>query len=324
VDLDGHETMDDSLVYWLDTADTNLAPLPEGDPAADPNQRPVVKPFADPRQGTFAVDLRGIAAPGQRTLTIAVGDEADATSRFDWTWEVLPARGPVLLVDDYSGSVDVPVYHGAMDSIYGPGQWSRWDMSLGLPDRLWVLLETMRQFEAVFWYTGVATSPNLNAAHGLGTEYLYPTDEGAQAGRLLLIAKGLIGGAITLPPSFVQNTLGVSRTPTQPTFQIPQDKTAHGLRPGLPDLHFSSGYGTAVGLTALAGAEPVYQMEYYLFWSPQRRPPYEPFVGVRKPTAAESEQARSLTLVMQFEHVVPADAVAAVRGMLGELGVSMP
>jgi len=327
LDLDGHVTMDDSIVYYLDTADTNLAPVQEGLPDADPNLCPVIKGIDDLETGTFAVELHDIRDPGQRTLNVRVGDEADATTNFSWTWEVLPALGTVLLVDDLIGDLDVPFYHGTMDSIFGAGQWSRYDMSLGLPDRNWVLLETFRQFEAVFWYTGAATSASLGDVAAELEQYVTePLAPGGQPGHLLLIAKGVIGGSSSLPPSFVQNTLGISRTPTQPTFYIPQDKTCLATPTGrLPDLHFTNSVTAGVGLQPMPGSEAIYQMEYYLFWSPTRRPPYEPIVGVRNPDTATATHARSVVISLQFENVEPSEGLASLRAILqDEMGVTLP
>lgn len=327
LDLDGNVTMDDSVTYFLDTADTNLAPVPEGEPGADPNLRPVVRRLDDTDAGLFEVDLYHVEQAGTRTLSVRIGDEADARTTFDWTWEVLAPLSPVLLVDDLLGDIDVPFYHGSMDSIFGAGQWSRYDMSGGLPDRTWVMLETFKQFDAVFWYTGTATSGSLGDLAGVLQEYLYAsTGPSGQPGRLLLIAKGVIGGTQSLPPNFVQSTLGVSRTPTQPTFYIPQDKTCFATPVGrLPDIHFTNNFSAGVGLAPMVGSEAIYQMEYYLFWSPQRRPPYEPIVGVRRPDAATETYARSVLITLQFEYIDPVDGLAAVRAMLtDELGVALP
>lgn len=328
VDLDGNVTMDDSVVYYLDTADTTLAPLPEGEPDADPNLRPVIKAIDDPATGHFDIDLTEITERGQRVLNVRVGDEADATGAFVWEWEARPILSNVLLMDDFPGDIDVPFYHGAMDSIYGPGGWSMCDLTEGLPDRMWVFMSWLREFDAVFWYTTITTSANLGQAAALLHEYLsVPTAEDPDGGRLLLISKGLIGGTGSLPPTFVQETLGVSRTPSQPTFYIPADKLCLATPPGrLPDLHFLHGYSAGVGLTPTDDdTEAIYQMEYYLFWSPTRRPPYEPIVGVRRPHSNTGEPARAVTVTLQFEAMNPADGLGAVRGMLeNELGVVLP
>ncbi len=325
LDLDGQETMDDSVTFYLDTADTTLPPLPLGAPGADPNLRPVRQALDDPQQGLFEIDLHDVTTPGERTLTILVSDEAHATTRFTWTWEVKPAVGPVLLVDDFPGNFDRDFYYSALDSVLGPGQWSLYDLNDGLPDRLWVLTETFRQFPAVFWYTAATTSQKLAAATDPLTAYLDPAEPGVPPGRLLLVSAGVIGGSQQLPPGFVTGVLGIGRTPTQPQFAIPQDKSAVAQRPGLPDLHFTNSLSRGVGLQPQAGSEVLYQMEYYMFWSPTRRPPYEPVVAVRRPDAATSPRASAVTLALQLEYVQEADRIAALRALLGdELGVPLP
>jgi len=328
LDLDGNVTMNDSVVYFLDTADTNLVPLPEGEPGADPNLRPVIKELDDIDNGRFEVELRGIAVAGTRTLSVLIGDEADATTTYDWSWEVLPALSSVLLVDDMLGDIDVPFYHGSMDSIFGPGQWSRYDISEGLPDRTWIMLETFKQFDAVFWYTGITTSASLGDLAAEIQAYLYDeVGPSGNPGRLLLISKGVIGGSQQLPPSFVQSTLGIERQPTVSTFYIPQDKTSFAVPAGrLPDLHFSNSFSAGIGVEPYdEDSEAIYQMEYWRFWVSPPREPYDPFVGVRRPHSNSGEYARSVLVALQFEYVNPADGLAAVRGMLtDELGVTLP
>jgi hypothetical protein len=326
LDLDGNVTMDDSLVYYLDTADTTLAPVVEGGPLADPSQRPVIKRLDNVDAGQFEVNLHGSAVPGDRRLTVLIGDEADATTRFEWDWEVRAPLSDVLLVDDFIGNIDRTFYYAAMDSIFGPDNWSLYELSNGLPDRLWVFKETLGQFPCVFWYTGASTSTALNQAADIVAEYLYPpAGSTATSGKLLLVARSLVGGNPLLSPNFVMNTLGVQRTATQPGFSIPATKVCYGIRPGLPTLGFVNGFSTAVGIAAMAGAEPVYQMEYNMFWSPSRRPPYEPFVGVRKPSAAVSQYATSVALTLQLEYTQPAASTEAIRVLLrDELGVELP
>ena len=325
LDLDGNETMDDTVTYYLDTADTTLAPVIEGEPGADPSQRPVRLSVADEQDRTFEIGLHGVVAPGTRTLTVRVSDEADAEARFQWTWESLPLLSPVLLVDDFGGDLDVPVYHASMDSVFGAGNWSLLDMPAGgdrLMDRQWVLTETLRQFDAVFWYTAYSASANLKKAIPSLTEYLDPTD-GAAAGRLLLATKNVVGASSNLPPGFVQSRLGIRSLPAPATeFAIPADKTAFALAPNLPDLHPTNSFGRAVGIQAMAGADTLYQMEYSRY---STRPPYEPLVGMRWPGAATAPVASAVTLSLQLDYLNRAELAVMLRAILGdELGVSLP
>jgi len=313
------------VTYYLDTADTTLAPVIEGEPGADPSQRPVRLSVADEQDRTFEIGLHGVVAPGTRTLTVRVSDEADAEARFQWTWESLPLLSPVLLVDDFGGDLDVPVYHASMDSVFGAGNWSLLDMPAGgdrLMDRLWVLTETLRQFDAVFWYTAYSASANLKKAIPSLTEYLDPTD-GAAAGRLLLATKNVVGASSNLPPGFVQSRLGIRSLPAPATeFAIPADKTAFALAPNLPDLHPTNSFGRAVGIQAMAGADTLYQMEYSRY---STRPPYEPLVGMRWPGAATAPVASAVTLSLQLDYLNRAELAVMLRAILGdELGVSLP
>ncbi len=324
LDLDGNVTMDDSVVFFLDTADTLLAPLPEGEPGADPALRPVIKRLDDPALGTFQIDLHGQAQPGQRTLTIRVSDEADATTRFDWTWEVRPALSDVLLVDDSVGNFDRAFYHSVMDSIYGPGGWSLYDISDGLPDRLWVLLETLRQFPAVFWYTGASASPRLAAAADLVAQYVQPS-AGYEPGKLLLVSPALIGVPGAPPPSFVTNTLGFRTTPDQPTFYIPSTKLGLPLKPGLPELAFTGNISAGVGMSAADSSTTkyLYRMQYHRYIS--SRPASRPFVAVRNPPTSSGTFAQAVTVTVQLDYCAPASGLAVLRALLSqELGVVLP
>ena len=324
IDLDGNETMSDSILYYLDTADTLLPPLAEGEPGADPNLRPVRMAFQAPDEGLFEVGLHDIANPGTRTLTVAVSDEADAVTKFDWTWESLPVLGDVLVLDDVTGDYDVPVQQAAMDSIFGPGNWSRYDLEAGLPDRLWVLTETLRQFPAAFWYTGSSPSYNLRDAVPILTDYLAPTESGVEAGRLLLACKTVVGSTtIRLSSVFVQETLGISQVAAPATmFVIPIDKKALPLIPSLPELRPMSAYGTAIGLMPVNGSEAIYQLEYHRYTP---RPPFEPYVGVRMPASATGETARAVTISCQLEFMMLEDVVSALRGIFSdEMGVDLP
>ncbi len=99
LDLDGNETLDDSLLYRLDTADTTIVRA-IGSPGADPALCWVKKAFDDPLGRTFSIALKGTPPAAARTLTVSVRDEARSDARLHWTWKVLEARGPVLLVAD--------------------------------------------------------------------------------------------------------------------------------------------------------------------------------------------------------------------------------
>ncbi len=334
MDLDGNVTMDDSVVYYLDTADTLLSPVDEDDPEADPAVRPVRKLIASQNEGLFDVEFHGDAPAGARTLFVKVGDEADAVTTFTWEWDVLPVLSPVLLVDDFGGSYDTASYYAAMDTIFGLGQWSLYNLESGSTDRRWVFAETLRQFECVFWYTGSSPSATLaqTASHVL--DYLQPVDPEQTPGKLLLASKSLIGGGGLVPPGFIQTGLGVNTTPSPPSFFIPISKTVRKYDHEAwtwddPDnpwdivaLRPTASVGGSVGLLPMAWGEPVYRLEYHRY---NPRPPYEPLVGIRTPVRAESAVASAVTLTLQLEYMRMDDVVRELRYLLGEeLGVELP
>ncbi|MBA4377451.1 MAG: hypothetical protein C0395_02125 [Gemmatimonas sp.] len=324
LDLDGNVTMDDSVVYYLDTADTTLAPLPAGEPGANPALRPVIRRLDNLDLGTFQIDLHGEALPGERTLTIRVSDEADATTSFDWTWEVRAALSDVLLVDDSVGDYDRNFYYAAMDSLYGPGGWSLYEIAEGLPDRMWVLLETLRQFPVVFWYTGGGASPRLAAAAELIAQYVQPP-AGHAPGKLLMVSPALIGVTGAPPPSFVTNTLGFRSTPDQSTFYIPSTKLGLPLKAGLPELAFTGNISAGVGMAAADSSTTkyLYRLQYHRYIS--SRPASRPFVAVRNPPTSSGTFANAVTVTVQLDYCAPASGLAVLRALLSqELGVVLP
>jgi hypothetical protein len=274
------------------------------------------------------------ASPARR-LTVTVGDEANADTRFDWTWEVKEARGPVLVVDD-SGPFSDQFYYAAMDSIFGarpadpewPHDWSVYDVSGGLPDRLWVLRETFRQFDVVLWYTGGGMSLRLLGAVTPLTDYLAPGGVNPPpAGRLLLCSRAVTGAYTNLPQGFVNNMLGINTTSAPANaFSVPVGKKAvNNQRPALPDITSVETFPQTqegVGVTPRTGAQAIYKMEYHTY---DTRPPYEPFVCVRRPLSASDPLARSVVLTIQLEYFDRAEAIAALRALLTtELGVAAP
>ena len=73
------------------------------------------------------------------------------------------------------------------------------------------------------------------------------------------------------------------------------------------------------------GAEELYQMEYYQFWSTARRPPYEPFVSIRIPHTNIDPVASAVTISLQLEYFEFQQANDFIRGALtSELGVELP
>ncbi len=346
LDLDGNETLDDSLLYRLDTADTTVVRA-YGSPGADPALCWVKKAFDDPAARTFSIALKGTPPAVARTLTVSVRDEARADARLRWTWKVLEARGPVLLVADAGPNSFTALYRPVMDALFGAQQWSLYNIGsplveraladvspelfyVGLPDRPWVLLESMRQFPVVLWYTGGGSSLNLKGAVDPLTRYLAPPlDPGtgqpeAPAGRLMIVSKALVGAFTNLPPGFVTNMLGVSTVAAPPSdFVVPTGRRALGQRVTLPAFaSISSATRPAVGVQLRTGSEALYKLENYQY---SERPPYEPLVVTRKPTAAVSPLASVIVMSLQLEGFDQAQVTAALRALLGnELGVTLP
>ncbi len=323
LDLDGNETMADSFLYRLDMADTNLVFI-HGEPGADPALGWIKQGFEDPETRTFAVDLHGIPPALQRTLTISVIDEARADTRFTWSWEVREAAGPVLLVADASPFTD-QLYHSLMNDMFGTGQWSLYEMvTTGLPDKLWVLTETFRQFEVVLWYTGGIASDRLMGSTPALREYLQPT-AGDAPGKLLLISQKMIGAETNLPFAFIQTVLGVSPTAAPANyFFIPSGRNALGLQAHLPDITTASSFAGGVGVQALAGTEVIYQMEYCRTCY-GNRPPFDPYVGFRRPERSVDPVARMVGLTLQLEYFEHTQASATLRAVLtDEMGVMAP
>ncbi len=203
-DPDGGETMADVYRY------TVAEPLPDcvrpaSDPAADPEVCWVEAPFgstADIRY--FEVLLRDLA-PGPRTLTVAVSDEADAETRFTFSWDVRVPRGRVLLVPDNYGSLVSNLYRPFMDQYFGADGYDVYDFWYGYPDNPAVLLASLQEFDAVVWLGGGATSANLGRAAtrgGVLEQYLLSGRRGlrrAASDRLPGLDRRLVSAAQLLP-----------------------------------------------------------------------------------------------------------------------------
>jgi len=348
LDLDGNETLEDSLLYKLDTADTTVVRA-FGASGADPALCWVKKAYDDPVGRTFSIALKGTPPAAARTLTVSVRDEARADARLRWTWKVLEARGPVLLVADAGPSTYNAFYKPVMDSLFGAGQWSLYNLGsslverqqaaafpelyyIGLPDKPWVLLESMRQFPVVLWYTGGGASLNLKASVDPLTRYLAPPVDPATgqpeaaAGRLMLVSKALVGVYTNLPPGFVTSVLGVSTVPAPPAdFIVPVGKRALGQRATLPAFAATlAANRQALGVQLRTGTEALYKLEYFQY-STDGRPPYEPIVVTRRPTAAQSPLATALVVSLQLEYFDQVQVTAALRALLRyEMGVTLP
>ncbi len=323
LDLDGNETLEPYYRYKLDTADTTIV-RDFGTAGADPALCWVRRTFASAGgDWTFGIDLHDLAPSPTRNLTVAVRDSARAETRLEWTWEVREARGPVLLVADGSPYLD-DLYYAAMDSFFGPGQWSVYSMRHGLPDAGWVLLETFRQFEMVWWYTGSGGSQNLVDAVTPVRNYLNPSPP-VPRGRLLLVSRAVTGAYSDLPYGFIQSVLGVSPTAAPPNvFYVPAGNVAEGLQAWLPDLASAYNYAGTIGLQALTGTEPLYRLEYCRTCYDTREP-FDPVIAVRRPERSVEPRADVVVVSTQLEYYDRPQTLAALRALLtAELGVTLP
>jgi hypothetical protein len=328
-DLDGNETMDSFYRYTAaDTEPTTV--LPWDDPQADPMQHWLAVPFlSDDEIIHFELRLRDLP-PGPRTLTVAVSDEAAAETRLTLSWEVRAPRGPLLVVPDNSGTATRAFYRGFLADRYGTDGWDEYDFWFGLPDDPWVLLESMRQYQAVLWFDGGGVSTifrSLARRNGVIEQYITPVD-GAEPGRFFLISRNLTGGAYADLNYFRQNVLGVNPTGNPPTALIPVQAAvgvqAIGSQPWLPPMTLVDRLGRGIGLNPLAGSEALYQFEECVRCF-GNRPPWDPIIGLRRPERATSAHARVVGLSFQLEAMDQDEAWNVLAAILEhELGVDVP
>jgi hypothetical protein len=328
-DPDGGETM--STVYRYTVAE----PVPDcvrqvDDPAADPEVCWVEVPFASPADiQEFEVVLAGLA-PGQRTLTVSVSDEAAAETRFTYSWEVRPPRGRVLLVPDNYGSLVNNLYRPFLDEFLGPDGYDVYDFWYGYPDNPAVLLASLRQFEVVLWLGGGSTSSILARAamrDGVLEQYLAPVD-GSEAGRMMIVSRALTGGGSTLPNYFRQTILGVGVSASPPNELVPEASAVGAVASGsvawLPDLTLESRSARGVGLTLQNGTDVLYRFDpcTRCFGN---RPPWDPIIAFRRPARAQSTLARIVGFSFDLEYMERTATLAALEAiMTQELGVTPP
>jgi hypothetical protein len=269
-------------------------------------------------------------APGRRTLTVSVGDEAAADGRFQYTWDVRAPQGPVLFVPDNSSTLAKEFFRELLDTHLGAGNWDTYEFLYGYPDDPANLLETMRLFEAVVWPFGSGTSSSLAAAAvrgGVLEQYV------AGGGRLLHASIGVAGTAANLSPVYVKTVLKIDTAiAPQSVLRSFAGLQALGQQSWLPPMTASSNFGSAIGLVPLAGTdtEVIYRMEECCtrgcFGSTNRPPvPCDPAVIVRWPARGNTPLASVVTAGLQPEYFVREEAVAAFTALLrDEMGVNAP
>jgi hypothetical protein len=235
-----------------------------------------------------------------------------------------PARqsGPVLLVDDGPAAAD-ELYEDCLESIFGPGQWSLYDLQTsGLPDPVESFLGMLRQHRAVIWYTGTAPSNHLGQVTDILREYLQPTVPSETPGRLLLVSPVTVFSYGASWSLFLQGVLGVGPSPSPlPPFHVATGLTAIGWEGWLPDITLANDLAYGQGVSPLEGADILYRMEFCTTCY-GGRPPYDPVVGVRRPTRAESPYARAVTVTLSLEHFQRSQVLEALTAIVrDELGI---
>jgi hypothetical protein len=338
-DLDGFATMDTFYRYTMADGDPEET-WDWQDPAADPELGWVQVPFVDGTESReFEVYIPAVA-PGMRTVTISVKDEALGDPLFQYTWEVRAPKGQVLYFpDNLSPSVGQPLYRALLDDTYGEGNWDQYVFIDQFPDSPHVLLETMRLFEAVIWTTGSGSTlavKNASSRNGVLEQYLTPWDDSAP-GKLLLISK-MVCGEVTnnLGANFVTNWLGINAAASSPVAPIGFFDGYQALSQGggayLPDMtgddDYNNGYGR--GMDLLVGTEELYRMEdttdvpnFCYSNDPRARPPCDPVIGIRRPHRDEALLANVVCFSLQLEYFNHAEVTAALQDILiSEMGVT--
>ncbi len=336
-DLDGAATMDDFYRYTFSDVEPTET-YDRDDPLADPLTTWVRVPFSQAGEiKAFELFVSG-AEPGQVTLTVSVSDEAGADTRLPYTWEVRAPKSNILYVPDNTSSLGKELYFNLMDDRYGAGNWDSYDFWFGFPEHPFILLETMRLFDAVIWTDGGANSNSLvraTAPRGVLESYVAPTDD-ATPGKLLLVSKVLTGGSSDLSPAFIRNVLGLSSLGAPfPTLSLPAGKQARGMQAPLVTMTSAVSLAKGIGLspldeesgidqTPMGLAEILYRMEPCNRCYNQR-PPIDPIMAIRRPARTVTPFAQVVGFSMQLEYFNRAEVLDALNVILDtEMGVLTP
>ncbi len=328
-DLDGNDTLEPYYWYTLGSPDPDSV-RSEGAPGADPEHYWIQAPFSGVGDVyEFEIDVRD-ASPGDRTLTVAVRDEAAAETRLTYSWQVRAPRGDVLLVPDNYGSQITTLYRPFLDDYLGVDGYDRYDFWKGFPDRAWVLLESLRKFDVVVWLGGGSTSQiaiRAAAAGGVLQQYVQPNDDSVP-GRLVMVSRALTGNSGDLPAPFLQTVLGIKSTGDPLTDLAPGNsavgKQALGQAAWLPPMTLAGTTGRGVGLDLLAGTEAIYQFEECIRCY-STRPRWDPIIVARRPLRDLQMYASTVSVSFQLETMDHDEALAALAALFAnELGVTQP
>lgn len=337
-DLDGTATMDSFYRYTLsETEPTEVVAW--DDPSADPMVHWIRHDFGGINEiKEFEILLDDVPA-GQRTLTVAVADEAHTETRLLLRWEVRDPSGSMLVVPDNSSYITQGFYDGILDEVMGEGTYDTYDFWFGFPDSPGVLLATLRKFDVVFWYDGGGTSEVLQraaATDGVLQQYLYPLDD-SQPGRLLMISRNLTGNLSGLPNPFRRNVFGISPS-SEPAPELAPKSPAVGLQalgvePHLPPMAIQSIFGRGRGMQMAYGLEDAYDELYRFdavshprYWtSMPNGVTWEPLIGVRRPQRVQQELASAVGFSYELHTMQRAGVLNALEAVLTfELGVLEP
>ena len=328
LDLDGARTMDDYFTWTIAEGDPQLV-VDYDDPSADPNTAWIRQPFPD-----LASEVREFeilvkdAQPGHRTLRVQVKDEAAGEAEFTYDWEVRAPRGQVLYIFDNTSSLGRAFYQGFFNDTFGADGWDSYNFWFGFPDRPYVLLETLRQFDLVIWTDGGSNSNVLITSaqrDGVLQQYVQGAG-GAAPGKFMLITRAIAGSSSRLPQYFLQTVLGISPTPAPGVaFGNIVGRQALGQYAHLDAMTVQNTGTVGLGIVPLTGSEALFKMEYCetCYGDPLRpRPPYDPVIAVRRPLKSTAPFADVVSVSVSLEQFVPAEAAAALGALLTEeLGV---
>ncbi len=345
-DPDGSDTMDRFYRYTLSDTEPTVE-MNEGEAGADPETMWIVREFPEPEADVHNFELHfGEIAPGERTLTLSLVDEAAADTRFQYTWTVREPKGEpgsrVLVIQE---GAQVPlVFSAALDSLYGVDGWDTYRFWAQFPDRPATLIDTFRKFDLIIWGNSGGASPNLidatDKVPALNNESIlgrYVDIDNPDGGRLLMFSPQIVGYGSDLAPAFQQNVLGVNSVGANVvSLDIPSGKQAIGVEPHLGAMTSVTVYG---GLNAVtldptsSDTEVIYRMEFCRGCYGSRNAPSEPDIGTRRPLRSTGLTARVVALSFtpenfffyNEEHPELTDwsTAEALRGLLSEeLGVN--